>query len=156
MTDFPEKVHELMRSSHRKIMQILVLPLKKSGITPPQMIALKAVLNSDGKVNVSDVCRALKTPLSNATNICARLESTGMLRRERDEGDRRRVVLTVTDKGKDAIAKAGVAYDKLNKAMDAAMDESKKNAIIDGFRMFDDWLEKYMDSEKSTDEREKS
>ena len=143
MTDFPEKVHELMRSSHRKIMQILVLPLKKSGITPPQMIALKAVVNSDGKVNVSDVCRAL---------ICARLESTGMLRRERDEGDRRRVVLTVTDKGKDAIAKAGVACDKLNKAMDAAMDESKKNAIIDGFRMFDDWLEKYMDSEKSADE----
>ena len=152
MTDFPEKVHELMRSSQRKIMQILVLPLKKSGITPPQMIALKAVVNSDGKVNVSDVSRALKTPLSNATNICARLESAGMLRRERDEGDRRRVVLTVTDKGKDAIAKAGVAYDKLNKAMDASMDESKKNAIIEGFRLFDGWLGKYMDSEKSADE----
>ena len=32
------------------------------------------------------------------------------------------------------------------------MDESKKNAIIEGFRLFDGWLGKYMDSEKSADE----
>lgn len=152
MTDFPEKVHKLMRSVHRKIIKILFTPLKDAGITPPQLMVLRSVVKSDGSVTVGDVCKALNTPLSNATNICARLESAGLLRRERDKRDRRRVVLTVTDNGKAAIGAASVAYDKLNESMDAAFDAKQKENIFCGFEMLDGWLKNYLDAEKQSDD----
>lgn len=149
MTDFPERVHSLVRAVHGKIMQILFMPLKDIGLTPPQMFTLRAIAKLGGRVTVGEVCRALNTPLSNTTNICLRLESLGLVKRTRDANDRRKVRITLTDKGKSSMLNTEEVFSRLNEAMDGGFDEAGREQVLGGLTLLDRWLEKYLASEKS-------
>jgi DNA-binding MarR family transcriptional regulator len=58
------------------------------------------VLASDGDCNVSAVADDLKVHRSNATRVCDRLVTAGLLRRRRSEEDKRQVLLELTPAGR--------------------------------------------------------
>ena len=138
MIKFSEEVHGYMRAIHGGITKILFAPFRDAGLTPPQAFTLGCIRQLGDGATVGDVGRELKTPLSNTTNITLRLEKTGLITRRRDENDRRRVVLTVTDKGREAFKRADEVYEKLNERIDAVFTPEEKANILAALKMLEE------------------
>lgn len=87
----------------RKIIQAIDIHSKmlnkKFGLTGPQLIVLQEI---SSQVRISVTPLAKKTSLSQATvtDIAKRLESKGLIRKERIQGDKRLVLLSLSDQGK--------------------------------------------------------
>src|SRR5690554_1090549 len=67
-------------------------------ITESQLVVLEYLISHD-QVKPSDLVQYLVTTPAAITTILDRMEKSGLIMRERDEGDRRIVWLRVTDKG---------------------------------------------------------
>lgn len=143
MSQFTEDVHGYLRAIHGGITRILFAPFREAGLTPPQAFTLTCIRRLGDGVTVGDVCRELKTPLSNTTNITIRLEKLGLITRCRDENDRRRVMLAVTDKGREAFKKADKIFDELNARIDSDFTPDEKENILSAFRILDERVDEY-------------
>ena len=67
-------------------------------VTGPQLVTLRAV-GRLGPVSVGALSRAVSLSQPTVTGILVRLERAGLVRRERDAGDRRAVLSTITPQG---------------------------------------------------------
>ena len=143
MSQFTEDIHGRLRAIHGGITRILFSPFREAGLTPPQAFTLTAIRRLGDGVTVGDVCRELKTPLSNTTNITLRLEKLGLITRRRDETDRRKVILAVTDKGREAFEKADEIYDELNARIDEDFTPEEKEKMREAFRILDERVHEY-------------
>lgn len=78
---------------------------KKSGLTPTQLISLRVIASVD---NATPSYVSAKTTLSQATitTVLDKLEKRGMIARQRDDADKRRLYLRVTDLGRQTIVTA--------------------------------------------------
>lgn len=74
-------------------------------ITAPQLICLYSVSKGDG-ITLSTLAKKVDLGISTVNGIVDRLEDKGLLTRRRSEEDRRRVMLNITEKGKDVAKSA--------------------------------------------------
>lgn len=103
-------------------------------ITMPQWRVL--VLASESPMNASAVAQDLGIHQSNATRICDRLVKAGLLDRRRAEGDRRQVVLTLTQEGRQLYETAmSLRRARVERAM-ALMSESDRSALAAAMTAF--------------------
>lgn len=77
----------------------------RSGVSGAQLWALSHVARNPGS-KVGELARALAIHQSTASNLVGRLESLGLLARNRLRHDQRSVELTLTAKGRSAITRA--------------------------------------------------
>lgn len=77
----------------------------RSGVSGAQLWALTHVAGNPG-ATVGELARALAIHQSTASNMVSRLESLGLLARHRLRHDQRSVQLTLTPKGRSALARA--------------------------------------------------
>lgn len=114
-------------------------------VTMPQWRVL--VLAHNGPCNVSAVADDLGVHMSNATRVCDRLVSAGLLRRRRDERDRRHVLLELTADGRSLFDQA-MAYRRrrLEQAM-ALMDPDDRAALAHGMSVLTDALPRARDTD---------
>ena len=75
------------------------------GVSGAQLWAMERIAASPG-VSPGDLARQLAIHPSTASNLLARLEGLGMIRRGRRSRDRRRVQLSLTAKGSAVLRKA--------------------------------------------------
>jgi DNA-binding MarR family transcriptional regulator len=68
---------------------------QRFGLTGPQLIILEE-LTRRGEISVGELSSAISLSMATVTGIISRLEKRGLVRRRRDEDDRRKVLLTVT------------------------------------------------------------
>ncbi len=88
----------MMQDLHRELLQRL--PLK----TTPQQMAIAMILcQYGGRMTVTDVAREFGVSLSAVTASADRMSRLGILRRSRDEADRRVVWLDLTPAGQEAV-----------------------------------------------------
>tara|TARA_B110000503_G_C7096682_1_gene391926 strand:+ start:179 stop:652 length:474 start_codon:yes stop_codon:yes gene_type:complete len=78
---------------------------KETGLTTPQLVILNAA-DYLKEPTVSDVAKAVSLSLATVTTILNRLQSNGLVNRERNLVDRRRVIVTLTDTGRERLAQA--------------------------------------------------
>lgn len=78
---------------------------RQTGLTTPQLVILSATGNLQ-EPTVSDVAKAVSLSLATVTTILNRLQSNGLVNRERSQIDRRRVIVTLTDAGRERLAQA--------------------------------------------------
>lgn len=78
---------------------------KQTGLTTPQLVVLSAV-GAIEEPTVSDIAKAVSLSLATVTTILNRLESNGLVHRQRSTIDRRRVIVTLTDEGEDKRSRA--------------------------------------------------
>ena len=103
-------------------------------ITMPQWRVL--VLASETPMNASAVAHDLGIHQSNATRICDRLVKAGLLDRRRAEDDRRHVVLTLTDAGRQLYETAmGLRRARVERAM-ALMSAGDRAALAAAMTAF--------------------
>lgn len=92
----------ILRSIRRIIQAVDIHSRKLSSefsITTPQLVTLLCVV-SDGPLTVSDIAGHVHLSNSTVVGILDRLESKGLIKRDRSTDDRRHVFITVTDAGK--------------------------------------------------------
>ena len=84
--------------------------LEPLGLTYPQYLAMMALWEKAPRT-VSDLGEALGLDSGTLTPLLKRMEGAGLVRRTRDAADERRVLITLTDEGRDLREKAaGVPY----------------------------------------------
>lgn len=71
--------------------------VKKFGLTGPQLMVLKEI-KADEDINIGRVAKKVSLSQATVTNILDRLETRGMVTRERSHKDKRRVIVRVTEK----------------------------------------------------------
>jgi DNA-binding MarR family transcriptional regulator len=86
-----------------RVLRQVSQPDKRGEITPEQFWLLR-VLDQQGPSSVGELAGALGIMSSSVTAACKRLETAGLVRRERQAGDERVVMVSLTDRGVDRIA----------------------------------------------------
>lgn len=92
------KINRAMDIHSKKLVQ-------KFGLTAPQMVVLKEIINLD-RVTVSVLARNASLSLATVTTILDRLEKNECVTRVRDMTDKRLVYVQATDKAKQIIQSA--------------------------------------------------
>lgn len=64
-----------------------------------QQDAVLALLMRNGPMNQKEIQQQLSVKAGSASELISKLETKGLLERSRDENDRRKVVLSLTEKG---------------------------------------------------------
>jgi DNA-binding MarR family transcriptional regulator len=72
---------------------------KKFGLTGPQLILLQSVSAHD-KISVTQLSKNVSLSQATVTDITKRLENRGYITRTRDNADRRKTNITLTENGK--------------------------------------------------------
>lgn len=85
------------------------------GLTGPQLVALSE-LDKLGQASISEVAKNIHLSHATVADILFRLEKQSLVTRERNETDKRKVSVTLTDKGRDVISKKpSLLHEKLTK-----------------------------------------
>jgi DNA-binding MarR family transcriptional regulator len=103
-------------------------------VTMPQWRAL--VLAAEGPCTVSDVAEDLGIHASNATRLCDRLVRAGLVRRERADDDRRRVLITPTPAGRRLHRRAMEQRREHIEAALAEMTSEERSELVEGLDVF--------------------
>ncbi len=113
--------------SLRRIIQAIDLHsrqlVRQHGITTPQLIVLKQI-QGNSAITVSQVAKQVSLKQATVTDILNRLERKGLVQRQKDTSDRRRVLVKETDAGK--------------KMLDAA-PSPLQDTFLEKFENLDDW-----------------
>jgi DNA-binding MarR family transcriptional regulator len=98
--------HERIRNGHARVIGL-------AGIEYTVLIAV-AHLSQDGDVNVKTVADHLYVSGAFITSVAKRLQRRGLIHKDADAGDRRRVTLTVSDKGRAALERLAPIQRQVN------------------------------------------
>ncbi|MCP3965367.1 MAG: MarR family transcriptional regulator [Lentisphaerae bacterium] len=102
----------------------------KYGLTTPQLLCLQCVVENDGST-LSQLTANVNLSGSTITGIVDRLESKGLLKRERSLVDRRKIFLHSTDTGKEVVAAApSLLQDRLSEAL-SELAENEQDIIAE-------------------------
>ena len=86
--------------------------LDKLGITYPQYLVLMVLWETDS-IAVSEITHRLILNTNTVTPILKRMEAQGIIQRQRSGEDERKVIVTLTPKGKELQIEAASIPDKL-------------------------------------------
>jgi DNA-binding MarR family transcriptional regulator len=93
----------------RRVFQVVHAQSKKAeretGLTGPQLWAIK-VISDAGTIRVSDLAERMYLHPATTVGILDRLEKKGLIMRVRSQKDRRNVEATLTETGREVVAKA--------------------------------------------------
>lgn len=103
-SDKSEKILILIRKMTRAIDLHSKQLVKQFGLTGPQMLLIKIIINENG-VSSSQLASIANLSHPTVTSILDRLAQKGYVTREKDESDRRKVIVYATQKSQDILAK---------------------------------------------------
>ncbi|MCC1497028.1 MarR family winged helix-turn-helix transcriptional regulator [Alcanivorax sp. 1008] len=78
---------------------------RESGLTAPQLLILQAI-GAQGEITMGDIAAEVSLSQATVTTILDRLESRGLVVRQRGSADKRRVYAHLTEAGQAVIADA--------------------------------------------------
>jgi len=94
--DIVESIRRLVRAEYLDSQKMS----KEFGLTGPQSLVLRLLIKS-GSLSSADLSRQMYVTPSNITGIIDRLEKKGLVERIRKQGDRRVVLITPTESGRE-------------------------------------------------------
>jgi DNA-binding MarR family transcriptional regulator len=99
-------------AASRLVIQVYQPHLDKLGITYPQYLVLMVLWETDS-IPVSEITRRLILNTNTITPVLKRMEAQGIITRQRSEEDERKVIVTLTTKGKELQIEAASIPEKL-------------------------------------------
>ncbi|MGE0626981.1 MAG: MarR family winged helix-turn-helix transcriptional regulator [Hyphomicrobiaceae bacterium] len=115
--------HETIRSGHARFIGL-------AGVEYTALISI-AHLGQEGDVGVSAVAQHLRVSGAFVTNVCRRLIAQGLISKETDPRDRRRVSLKVTAKGRRLLLKLAPVQRQVNDAEFAGLSREEFKLLLD-------------------------
>jgi DNA-binding MarR family transcriptional regulator len=111
----------------RKIIQAIDMNSKKLvkrvGLTGPQLVILQEI-SSLGEVTAGELAQAVSLSQATVTGILERMEKRGLLTRKRSDQDKRRIMVRITESGKQVLESAPPVM---------------QEAFVDGFSNLQEW-----------------
>ncbi|MFF1920563.1 MarR family winged helix-turn-helix transcriptional regulator [Streptomyces sp. NPDC058221] len=95
----------------------------------PKHAGLMALLASGAAASQQDIARTMRVTPSLVVGLADHLEELGAVGRERDSGDRRRQILTLTDRGRELLALCTATANAIDEELTAALDEPLRAAL---------------------------
>jgi MarR family transcriptional regulator, organic hydroperoxide resistance regulator len=103
---------------------------KETGITGPQLLAMKTLSDSPG-LSISELARRIYLHPATVVGIVDRLEGRGCAVRKRSKKDRRQVNVKLTAKGKGTLRKAPTAAQgSVTRGLEALPDKKLKRLAV--------------------------
>ncbi len=103
------ETHDQVLLALRRIMRAIDLRsrelMQKSGLTGPQLLVLQALARCEG-ATVTALTAQVNLSQGTVTSILDRLEQKGLVQRARSELDKRKVLLTLTETGRQRLVGA--------------------------------------------------
>jgi DNA-binding MarR family transcriptional regulator len=115
-----EKLTDFILSSQRDFLLNLSNDLSRGNISFSQFYLL-SYLSTSSELTVTDIARKMGHSAAAAASLVERLGTLGYIKRDHPANDRRKVVVTITDKGGELLAKLRSA---LKVRVDEAMEET--------------------------------
>ena len=103
-----------------------------SGESTPSRIMVVIVLRKHGSLPMGSIAAYVGLPKSNITALVDDLEAEGLLKRRRDEADRRITHVELTAKGRALCAREYDTYERSLAAVFDVLPESERGAILSG------------------------
>lgn len=113
-------------------------PLAHLGLTYPQYLVM-VVLWAEDALTVGQIGERLRLDTGTLTPLLKRLEALGMLSRVRSAEDERRVVVSLTDKGRDLRDRAGAVLEHVTAA--TGLDARAASSLLEQMQALRDHLE---------------
>ncbi|HNT24540.1 MAG TPA: MarR family transcriptional regulator [Anaerolineales bacterium] len=99
-------------AASRLVIQAYQPHLEKLGLTYPQYLVLMILWETDN-LSVNEIAHRLILNTNTITPVLKRMEAQGLIARKRSEEDERRVIVTLTPKGKQLQIEAAPIPEKL-------------------------------------------
>jgi DNA-binding MarR family transcriptional regulator len=141
-SELPSDRHDLrILQSIRRIIRSVALYSKKlateHGITSPQLVCLLKLADR-GPLSVKGLASEVYLSPSTVVGIVDRLEARGLVRRDRSNGDRRLVLISVTAAGKELVTDApSPLQDALAKSLRGLSDLERATIALSFERIVD-------------------
>ncbi len=104
----------------------------RSGVTPRLLVLMRAL--AETPLSVTEQARHLDVSRPVVADLTARLESQGLARRERDDADRRRVRIALTERGRRVCEEARATDPSTIEAALVRMEPGERDGLIRGVR----------------------
>jgi MarR family 2-MHQ and catechol resistance regulon transcriptional repressor len=105
--------------------------LSREGVSPAGFSVLVVLTTAGGSAELKTLRRRLGWSKANATEVTATLRERGLVRRRRDHGDRRLVVVDLTSSGRELVERLFPEHsDRVTRAF-GALDETEKRSLAE-------------------------
>lgn len=111
-------------SASRMVVRAYTPLLKELDLTYPQYLVMMVLWETDG-VSVNEIVDKLYLDTNTVTPLLQRLEKQGIILRLKDDSDKRKVTIRLTDKGKALEQPAAAIPEKLFQNMPKELIEQK-------------------------------
>jgi MarR family 2-MHQ and catechol resistance regulon transcriptional repressor len=119
---------KLFRSVNALQSALLPLLQREHGLTESQFAVLEA-LHHLGPLSQGQLCQKILRSGSNVTTVVDNLERDALVRRDRDENDRRVQIVQLTERGQAAIAAALPEHVERITGIMATLDEQERREL---------------------------
>jgi DNA-binding MarR family transcriptional regulator len=127
---------------------LLEAMLREEGVTPLQIMTLKTLKEQDKKCKMSELAEMRYLTPAAATGIVDKLVHLGMVERSFDEHDRRLVLLSLTERGKQIVSGVDAAMQEMLLRFFKGISESDRSATLRIGRKLLEFLRTEVDSLK--------
>jgi MarR family transcriptional regulator, 2-MHQ and catechol-resistance regulon repressor len=105
--------------------------LNREGVSPAGFSVLVVLTTAGGSAELKTLRRRLGWSKANATEVTANLQERGLVRRRRDPGDRRLVIVDLTLMGRELVQRLFPEHsDRVTRAF-GALDETEKRSLAE-------------------------
>ena len=144
-----EKMANLVFTLRQKCAAKDMVFVRRLHITPAEFNCLLQFFNHDG-LNVKDLAQRLHITPGGVTRIVTSLEKKGILKREIAPNDRRGILVSLTEKGKEVVYQIKHASEELHGEILDKIEDEHREAIVFAVEQLigaiDEWL-KHQDIE---------
>lgn len=115
----------------------------RRGYSLKQHYILK-LLNTNGKMTQSQLQEYISVKAGTISEIVSKLEKNGCITKQKDESDKRKTNLEITEAGKRLYEeKAEIERNQLGMLFTALTEDEKKTAILLLTKLLEDWKSKF-------------
>jgi DNA-binding MarR family transcriptional regulator len=125
--------------------------LRQFGLSEVEFLLLAAIrMTPDQHPSPRDLLGSLMVTSGGLTNRIDRLSALGLVARIANPGDRRGILLELTDSGRELVDRVTTAYvENQNKVLDTALDKGERDTLATLLRKLLSWLVEDADGKKA-------
>lgn len=125
---YPVSLAGSLLAARESVMAPIRPVLRGAGVTEQQWRVLRVLADADS-LDASGIARQALLYAPTVTRILKELADRGLIERRADEGDARRSVITITDKGRELVVDTAAQTVRLLKAYGEAFGEDRLEAF---------------------------
>lgn len=115
---------------------------KEYGLTSPQLLLMRAIDEADKDISIRQLSINTNMSQATATSILDRLEASGLVVRERDKIDKRKVHALLTDNGKQILTMAPEVMQRDFISQFQSLDSWEQNLILSSLQRLSKMMNK--------------